>query len=307
MRDALIAVAVLGFVARAGAAQDGVAVSTSEVAPPPQGAVALAEAKEAFEAAAKAANAGDFATALVLMRKSYERSKHPWLLFNLGSLHEKLGDCRAALQSFEAYVAAVPNGKRLQEARASIAALRPTCPESAEPALASFADEGASPPPVTGDALRLTTVPRLAPAAVATKEPSAVREAQAASSAGEKAVGISALVGGAVAAGLAAYFAWSAEDHDDAFEAASTRADALPLEEKPAYSSVQSIEAARDADRTRAVLFGGVSAVLVGTGLWFLLRSRSDDAPSRESQAPHGFELHVGRGHTVTGSWSAAF
>jgi hypothetical protein len=302
----LIAIAVMGFVARAGATQDGIAVSTGDVLSSRRS-DELSEAKASFEAAARAASEGDYGAALALMRRSYELSNHPWLLFNLGSLHEKLGDCRAALQSFEAYVAAVPNGKRLEEARSSIAALRPSCAEPSVPAPTLLA-EAATTPRSADPAPRFAPVAPPAPVATSAKKNAAVLQgAPSSAPSGARVLGISALAGGAAVAGVAAYFAWSAQDRDDSFQAVAARAHDLPAEERPAYETVQSLEAARDADRTRALVFSGVSAVLLGGGLWLLLRSDSDESPSRGSQTHRGFELCVGHGDTLAGSWSTVF
>ena len=76
-----------------------------------------AKARELFKQARERYEAGAYGESTVLFQQSYELSKAPGLLFNLGQAWRKLGDCGAALKSYRAFVEADPRAPNANEAR----------------------------------------------------------------------------------------------------------------------------------------------------------------------------------------------
>lgn len=82
-----------------------------------------AQAREFFKQARERYEAGAYGESTVLFQQSYELSKAPGLLFNLGQAWRKLGDCGAALKAYRAFIEADPRAPNAGEARALAAAM----------------------------------------------------------------------------------------------------------------------------------------------------------------------------------------
>src|SRR5690606_14179691 len=67
------------------------------------------QAKHLFFAGEAAFAAGRLEEALALFTQAYEHSGRPELLFNIGSVAERLRDDQRALDAYEAYLTAVPD------------------------------------------------------------------------------------------------------------------------------------------------------------------------------------------------------
>lgn len=101
------------FVATAVSAQD---------APPSAG--HDEEARALFDAARVAYRDGRFEAARDYFQRSYELSGRAELLYNIASAEDRLRDDAAALATFEAYLAAIPDAPNRTEVEGRIAALR---------------------------------------------------------------------------------------------------------------------------------------------------------------------------------------
>jgi len=96
-----------------------VSLATVASAEPPR----TAQARELFKQARDRYEAGAYGESTVLFQQSYELSKAPGLLFNLGQAWRKLGDCGAALKSYRAFIDADPRAANADEARELAAAM----------------------------------------------------------------------------------------------------------------------------------------------------------------------------------------
>lgn len=83
-----------------------------------------ARARELFIQGRDAYDAGDWATALTNFEESFELSGRPELHYNIGLAQDRLRMDAAALQSFEAYMEAVPNNPNQEQVNGRIVALR---------------------------------------------------------------------------------------------------------------------------------------------------------------------------------------
>jgi hypothetical protein len=81
-----------------------------------------------FRGAQARYEAGDTAGALVLMRRAYELSRRPELLFNLGELERELDECQPALRDYRAYLTEVTAGARREQAEQRVRELEAECP-----------------------------------------------------------------------------------------------------------------------------------------------------------------------------------
>lgn len=129
----------------------------------------LAEAKRRFEAGSKAYELGEYSRAIDEYTKSYELSRKPLLLFDLGQCYRKLGDNAKALHFYRQYVEAAPTGRFRNEADGQIVELE---------ALLVREEKVKSAPPngVASEPERATPAASQTPAAATTQvaEPAAV-------------------------------------------------------------------------------------------------------------------------------------
>ena len=117
---------------------------------PEQGSISGGEAL--FRRGVAAYDARDYQEAITLFNAAYSVSKAPEILFDIGQAYRALGDCRRALESFDAFMAAAPKGDPLlAKAEARQAELR-SC-AAAQPAA-----------PVKGRQRRSRPLPSRAPA-----------------------------------------------------------------------------------------------------------------------------------------------
>ena len=82
------------------------------------------EAKGLFLAGRASFDAGRYADALDYFRRSYAISQRPELLYNIGIAQDRQRDDEHALQSYEAYLAALPNAPNRAEVEKRAAAIR---------------------------------------------------------------------------------------------------------------------------------------------------------------------------------------
>lgn len=86
------------------------------------------KAEELFAEARKKYEAGDVLGALGDLEQCYVLSHSVNLLYNLALLHNELGDCPQALDHYQRYLEAAPDGERRDEVNRQIAALSAKCP-----------------------------------------------------------------------------------------------------------------------------------------------------------------------------------
>lgn len=90
--------------------------------------------------------AGDLPGALEQMRKSYQLSQRPELLYNIARIEGELGDCQASLSSYRRYVELVPGGRYREAAERATRELSATCSAVTDAALAAPTPEPAPQP-----------------------------------------------------------------------------------------------------------------------------------------------------------------
>jgi tetratricopeptide (TPR) repeat protein len=219
--------------------------------------------------------AGDLAGALVTMQRCYAVKPSANLLYNLAQLHRELSHCVEALDHYERYLNAAPNGARAADAMRYADSLRRECPP---------------PAPLTP-----TAVVPVPSAAVQPAQPQApkvqLEELQLTSTTAQRrwnTVGWVAMGAGAVAAGTAIYF--SAKNYQDRkdIENWNTR-----MKAKPPQSDVDLVEYHRldsnfKRDRALGFTLGGVAVVAVGIGAYAWLF-----AAPRERAATTAWSLTV--------------
>lgn len=116
---------------RSGAARADVPAPAAPAEAAPAEAAPADPAAELFRDAQARYTAGDVAGALDSMQRSYDLSRRPELLYNLGVLHRELGQCDAAAKAYAAYLAQTTQGRHREEAERASAELRAECPEEA--------------------------------------------------------------------------------------------------------------------------------------------------------------------------------
>jgi len=82
------------------------------------------EARALFEAGRVAFDEGRFENALEYFQRSYELSRRPQLLYNIGSAADRLRRDREALEAFEAFLEAVPSSPNRAHVEGRIRVLR---------------------------------------------------------------------------------------------------------------------------------------------------------------------------------------
>lgn len=83
-------------------------------------------AGEAFSAAVAADNAGDLRAAAGLYQKAQAISPHPSTVYNLADVQRRLGALRAAIKSYELYLAMAPDAKDRRDVEALVEQLART-------------------------------------------------------------------------------------------------------------------------------------------------------------------------------------
>lgn len=81
-------------------------------------------ARERYEAAVVAFDAGSYEAALDLFRGAYELSARPQLLFNIGTTADRLRRDAEAAEAFEAYLEQAPNASNAESVRRRLGVLR---------------------------------------------------------------------------------------------------------------------------------------------------------------------------------------
>lgn len=107
-------------------------LSAQDADPSPSGA-RDAEARGLFEAGRAAFADGRFEDARDYFRRAHALSGRDALLYNIGSTEDRLRNDAAALEAFEAYLAAVPDAENASEVRGRIEVLRRTLAEAPDP------------------------------------------------------------------------------------------------------------------------------------------------------------------------------
>lgn len=83
-----------------------------------------AQSRERFVAGRDAYSAGQYDVALERFTEAYDLSPRPQLLYNIGQCHDRLRHDQEAIDSFERYLALVPEADNGEEVRARLQALR---------------------------------------------------------------------------------------------------------------------------------------------------------------------------------------
>jgi hypothetical protein len=187
---------------------------------------------------------GDLVEALRLLEHSYELSRRPALLFNLGQLNQELDRCRAALERYQRYLELEPHGGRCAEAESAIARLNARCP--------------APPPPVA------TASAPAAESATATLVESEPRTASYWTA--RNTIAWSAITTGMIAEAGALYFAIAARNAAQDVESAAAKIEMLPPNMRPTWDATGRN---RQAEGERAQSWGiglglGGAALLAG-------------------------------------------
>lgn len=95
---------------------------------------ALAEsAEELFDAGQRAYDAGDYTLAIDRWEASYQLSREPGFLFNLGQAHRRAGNCARALSSYRQFVTADPTSDRRSLVDELVRELEAKCGASQQP------------------------------------------------------------------------------------------------------------------------------------------------------------------------------
>ncbi len=84
-------------------------------------------AEELYDAGQRAYDGGDYALAIDRWEASYQLSREPGLLFNLGQAYRRAGNCTRALSSYRQFVTADPTSDRRALADELIRELEPKC------------------------------------------------------------------------------------------------------------------------------------------------------------------------------------
>jgi tetratricopeptide (TPR) repeat protein len=231
-------------------------------------AFAAPSAEELFEQGGIAFNAGDYETAIAKWNESYEISKAPELLFNIGMALELGGKCEDALAMFRRFIKLAPDSEDRPRAREFIRDLKAKC------------DVAAAPP---------ETPP---PGSVAT-DPSATETTRDERPSGLEIAGLVVAGVGVVSVATGLYFGHRASSLRDEVSNAC-----------PGASCDWSVLSSKDAEGRRAetkqyVFIGmGATAILGGGVMYLLGRSREQPAPPIAlSSGRHGAVI------TWSGSW----
>lgn len=108
-----------------------------------------AEARALFDAGAAAFDEGRFDEAHERFRRAHELSGRPELLYNIGAAADRGGHEQAAIEAYEAYVAALPDAENRSYVDARVAVLRARladAPATPDPREVTPPEDGAGPP-----------------------------------------------------------------------------------------------------------------------------------------------------------------
>lgn len=110
------------------------------------------EAKEHIERATKAHKAGDLEKALKELLAAYGLDPQPQLLYAIGQIHTKLGQCSDASDAYLRFLASGTDARTAQVVKQAIDACKPAAtaepaPDTEEPPLPAGKAEPAKPPP----------------------------------------------------------------------------------------------------------------------------------------------------------------
>jgi tetratricopeptide (TPR) repeat protein len=223
------------------------------------GSASAQPARELYEEGLRHYGAGEYDEAIAAWQASYDLSKAPLLLFNLGQAHRLKGDCAAARRLYERYRAEEPQPKNLDELVAAEALCRDAAPE---------------PPPVVEPPPPAVAAP---PPVVASPAPAAVPPPPRRSRRGQRVAGLVTGGAGLVAGGAAVFFGLRAAD-----------AEATVEERVGEWTrELADLEARGRRDQTIALVASaaGAAAIVTGTVLYLLGR---DDAAVEVSPARGG-------------------
>lgn len=204
---------------------------------------------------------GNREAALRSLQACYEVSHSTNVLFNLAQLNRELSHCEAAIEYYQRYLDAAPDGKRAGDARRHADTLRQRCPPPRAPA-----DTPEPKPKPSSEPLRLTAVLQpLGPQLPASRSVSRPNHWNT--------VAWLAVGTGAAAVATAVYFSVETRQDKHHFEQRRAEATTSPKPNKAA------INGALDdfyRDRSFAYAFGavGVLAVGAGIGVWVLGASK---------------------------------
>lgn len=106
------------------------------------------EAQVHIDKATDAHQAGDFETALVELQAAYALDPQPDLLYAMGQVHVKLGECEQAIDSYEQFLATNPDPDIATQAQQAIDTCKAQLPPpTPEPAPAPAVQPPPPPPP----------------------------------------------------------------------------------------------------------------------------------------------------------------
>jgi tetratricopeptide (TPR) repeat protein len=233
---------------------------------------ATPSARELTERGLAHYNVGEYDQAIEAFKQAYLMSNEPGLLFNIAQSYRLKGDCNQALQAYKSYLRADPAANRAKiEARIAEmekcvqekGAARPTVPpEAPPPSPPSPTEPGPGTPAAPGAAG--------APAGAAAAEPSRWPP-------------LALGAGGLVVAGVGAALLISVGgDFDD------LKHSCAPACDPKSWSDLETRQT------IGWILVGAGSAAVVGSAIWYYLRSRSDDGGGRAWLAPTVGGLVVG-------------
>lgn len=243
--------------------------TNAEPAGPSDGLEPLDEAASLFYDAEAKYAAGDVRGALEAMQRSYELSRRPELLFNLGELHRELGHCHAARSSYSRYLAEVGDARFRERARAALATLARGCDEHAAA-------------PVLEIAPREATSPRYWT--------------------GSRVVGWSLIGAGLAAGACSAYFAVHAKNIETELEETIARNQSLPPAERRPWDEIGHDHYANgQRAATFAYAFGAGAVAVLASGLGILWLGAKDE-PSQRSDALSGSAVSIVVSPALVGS-----
>jgi len=157
---ALVALLLSTLASTAAAGSVHAQETAAAVAPPPTVAPgAEAEARALYTAGQAAFHEGRYENALEYLTRSYELSRRPALLFNLGTTYDRLRRDAEALAAFQQYLRDVPDAENRLEVEARIAVLREAAARSTPPPTVVEPDPvpDPQPPPTTPPPLPVTS------------------------------------------------------------------------------------------------------------------------------------------------------
>jgi hypothetical protein len=207
-----------------------------------------AEAKTHIERATELHRTGKAAEALGELVRAYALDPQPQLLYAMGQLHVKLGECTLAITFYERFLSTKPAAQLAKMANQAIDACRTNPPPPFEPA------------PVQAPVVEPVTEPPPAPPPVAIE-----RRAEPRPWYGDK-LGVG-LAGAGVVTGIVGIVMWrgARADRDDADRAAT-------------YDEFDSLVDSAHTKQTAALVLGVAGVVLIGAGgahMWLHQREQA--------------------------------